>query len=125
MSASFRCGHRTFAADSIMLRVVFRVRARLAAGSRSCPRAGSRLQAGSAVINGTAMHADKAEAAALVKAQRINIVIGGNDPKASASVLLRELLNRLDQRRCRPPAIARQREGSGSRTAPSPAPAHR
>jgi len=33
------------------------------------------------------MHANQAEAAALVKAQRISIVIGGNDPKASASPL--------------------------------------
>lgn len=55
------------------------------------------FQAGPAVINGAAMHAGEAEAAALVKAQRINIVIGGNDPKAGASVLQRQLLDRLDQ----------------------------
>ena len=51
------------------------------------------------MINGTAMYANQAEAAALVKAQRINVVIGGNDPKASASVLHRQLLDRLDQDR--------------------------
>jgi hypothetical protein len=56
------------------------------------------LQAGPAVINGTAMHAHQAETATLVKAQRINIVIGGNDPQAPAPVLHRQLLNRLDQR---------------------------
>src|SRR5216110_1798608 len=49
------------------------------------------LQTGPAVINGTAMHAHEAEAAALIKAQRINIVIGGNDPQASAPVLHRQL----------------------------------
>lgn len=49
------------------------------------------------MINGTAMHVNEAEGAALVKAQRINIVIGGNDPQARVPVLHRQLLDRLDQ----------------------------
>jgi hypothetical protein len=41
-----------------------------------------RLEAGPAAINGTAMHPHQAEAAALVEAQRIDVVVGSDDPQA-------------------------------------------
>ena len=43
-----------------------------------------RLEAGTAAINGTAVHPHQAEAAALVETQRINVVVGGNDPQPGA-----------------------------------------
>src|ERR1700687_6020812 len=46
-----------------------------------------RLQVDTAAINGTAMYGDKAKAAALVKTQRINVVVGGNDAQAGAPLL--------------------------------------
>ena len=55
-----------------------------------------RLQIGAAAISGTAMHGDEAKPAALVKAQRIHVVIGGNDPKAGAPLLRRQPPDRLD-----------------------------
>jgi len=61
-----------------------------------------RLQVDTAAINGTAMHSDKAKAAPLVKTQRVNVVVGGNDPQTGASLLRRQLLDRLDHGRPRP-----------------------
>lgn len=69
------------------------------------------LQAGPAVLNGTVMHARQAGAAALVKAQRISIVIGGNDPQARAPVLHRQLPGRLDQRGPYPVPLAGSVQG--------------
>ena len=48
-----------------------------------------RLQVGAAAINGTAVDSSEAKAAALVKTQRIDIVVGGNDPKAGAPLSCR------------------------------------
>jgi len=45
-----------------------------------------RLEAGTAAVSSTAMHPHQAEAAALVEAQRVNVVVGGNDPQAATII---------------------------------------
>jgi hypothetical protein len=61
-----------------------------------------RLEAGPAAVNGTAVHPHQAEAAALVETQRINVVVGGNDPQPGAPVPPGQLPGRLDQGGPRP-----------------------
>ena len=60
------------------------------------------LQPSAAVVDCAAVHGGQAETAALVEAQRIDVVVGGDEPQAGAPVLGRQLLYRLDERGPRP-----------------------
>ena len=70
------------------------------------------------------MHPHQAEAWALVESERVNVVVGGNDPQAGAPRPPGQLPGRLDQGGPFVPVPLLVRvQGAGSGTAASPVPA--
>jgi hypothetical protein len=55
------------------------------------------LQLGSAVVDRAAVQGGQAKAPPLIEAQRVDVVVGSDEPQAGAALLGRQPLNRLDE----------------------------
>ena len=102
LNASCWCGQYVFGPQQQCSRLLFELDLIAQRDPVGAHRRDLRLEAGTAAINSTAMHPHQAEAAALVEAQRVNVVIGGNDPQAGAPLPPGQLPGRLDQGGPRP-----------------------
>ena len=75
-----------------------RVRARRAAGCRGRRCRDLGLQACAAVVDRTGVQGRQPEAAALVEAQRVDVVVGGDQPHAGAAGVACDAPHRIDER---------------------------